>query len=72
MKIILTRHAIIRLLERNIDAWKAKEVVKNPSWQKRQKDGSIAARKDFDGKTIEVIYVLEGRDYVIKTAYPCE
>ena len=72
MKIILTNHAVMSLLLRNIDTWKAKEVVKAPSWQKPQRDGSVAMRRDFDGKTIEVICVIKGGDYLIKTAYLCE
>ena len=69
MKITFTTHAKTSLLFRGIDAWKAKDVVKLPSWKETQKDGSVAARREFEGQTLEVIYVVYTSEIVIKTAY---
>ena len=69
MKIEFSNHAITRLLERHIDPWKTKEVVKSPSWRQLQTDGSMAVRKEIEGVLIEVIYIEKGRTKVIKTAY---
>ena len=69
MEIIITTHTATNLFFRGIDGWKAKEVVKSPSWKRTQKDGTIVARKDFEGKTLEVIYIEYTNKQVIKTAY---
>jgi hypothetical protein len=72
VKVVLSHHTKYRLLERNMDAWKVLAVAKNPSWQQRQENGSIKARKEVDGECIEVVYIQEGNTRVIKTAYPCK
>jgi len=69
MKIVFSTHARTSLLLRGIDAWKAKEIVKSPSWKKVQEDGTVLARKTFEGKTIEVVYIQKGETYLIKTLY---
>ena len=69
MKVIFTTHASTNLILRGIDGWKAKEVVKSPTWKKAQDDGSIVVRKTFEGRTLEVIYVEHGNEQVIKTSY---
>lgn len=71
MEVILSYHTQIRLYERGLDAWQVKAAAKSPSWQKRQKDGSIKARKSFDNKTIEVVFLERNGKRVIKTAYLC-
>jgi hypothetical protein len=68
-KIILTTHLKTGLYFRGIDAWKVKEVIKTPSWKEMQKDGSVAARKEFEGRTLEVFYVVYTDKIVVKTAY---
>jgi len=69
MKIIIGPHTATNLYFRNIDGWKVKEVVKSASWKQAQKDGSMAARKTFEGKELEVIYVEYTNRVVVKTAY---
>lgn len=69
MRIVFTDHAKTNLILRGIDGWKAKEVVKSPTWKKVQNDGSIVARKDFEGKMLEVAYIEDDNERVIKTAY---
>jgi hypothetical protein len=69
MKIILSTHVETNLYFRGIDGWKVKEVVKSPSWKRTQKDGTMATRRVFEGRTLEVIYAQHDNIQVIITAY---
>ena len=69
MKIILSDHTEANLVIRGIDGWKVKEVAKSATWKKIQDDGTIAARKDFEGKMLEVIYAEYPKKKIIITAY---
>jgi len=44
-------------------------VVKSASWKRTEKDGSIVARKTFEGKTLEVVYNEYDNKRIIVTAY---
>lgn len=69
MKIIFTIHLETILYFRGIDGFRVKEVAKDSSWKEARDDGTIKARKDFDGKTLEVVYIEYPGKRVIKTAY---
>ena len=69
MKIILSIHTETNLYFRGIDGWKAKEVAKSATLKRRQKDGTIVARKSFEDKTLEVVYAEHENVRVILTAY---
>ena len=69
MKIVFSTHTETNLFFRGIDGWKAKGVVKSPSWKRTQKDGTIVARKTFEDKILEVVYVQRDNTQVIITAY---
>ena len=69
MKIILSIHTETNLFFRGIDGWKAKEVTKSATQKRRQKDGTVVARKSFEDKTLEVVYAEYDNVRVIITAY---
>lgn len=68
MKIIFTNHAKYRLMERDISVEVVKQVVKF-GMQKRNKYGMLLSRKVMGKKTAEVVYKMQGVNYIIITAY---
>jgi len=69
MKIILSTHTATGFYFRGIDGFQTIAVVKSTSWRMPQEDGTIKARKDFDGRTLEVVYAEYDNKRVIITAY---
>jgi hypothetical protein len=68
-KIILTKHVKIRIKEREIDKETIEEVVINPDEILPGMFGRSMARKNYGGKTLEVVYVKEKNNLIIITAY---
>ncbi len=70
MKLRLTNHAHTRLVERDIDLGKVRQVLMYPSSLKIQSDGTIIARKVFeDGRGLEVVHIVHQRYLLILTFY---
>ncbi|KKR91989.1 MAG: hypothetical protein UU42_C0006G0028 [Candidatus Woesebacteria bacterium GW2011_GWA1_41_13b] len=69
MKIILTKHVLKRLEERNIKGVWAKQCAKEPDFVFPAGDNKKAYLKDLGKNYLKVIIVEEGVNLVILTAY---
>jgi Domain of unknown function (DUF4258) len=68
MKIRISTHAQIRLIERGIDIDKVKKVISNPDILVPQFEGRFKVSKLLDDRTITVIYTKENNVFVVITA----
>ena len=68
MKIKVSTHAQIRLLERNIDIEKVKRVISSPDTSSNEFGGRIRVSKLLDDRNITVIYTKDKNVFVIITA----
>jgi hypothetical protein len=69
MVILYTKHAKLRIKQRELSTKQIEETIKGPdnilpSFKNRQ-----LLRKDFSGKTLEIAIVKEESDIIILTAY---
>ena len=69
MKIILTKHVLKRLEERNIKGDWVKQCAKDPDFVLPVEDNKKAYLKDMGKNYLKVIIVEEGENLVILTAY---
>lgn len=69
MKLRFTHHAQYRMDERGISVSSIKSVLKNPDRTEPVFGAKMLARKNIDGKVLEVIYVKDKNDFVIITIY---
>jgi hypothetical protein len=60
MKIILTKHAKQRLIERKINIDDVKETIDFPEYTIK-KNGKVEAYKRFGNNTLKVVYAEEGK-----------
>lgn len=68
MKIRVSTHAQIRLLERGIDIEKVKKVISAPDLLVPEFEGRTKVSKLLDDRNITVIYTKEKNVFVIITA----
>lgn len=69
MKIKYSPHARIRLLERKITRKQIRLTLLNPDSVSQVDRNRLVARKKLNGKTLEIIYVIENKKIIIITLY---
>jgi len=69
MKIVLTKHVRKRMRERGIPPASVKIALLRPDVRLRRADGRSVVVKFIQGRTLEVVYVVETSDYIIITVY---
>ena len=67
MNIRFTDHAKFRLQERSISTEAIKKTILAPDQRVRRSDGKVVATKSFVNYRIRVIYIMEGKTYLIIT-----
>ena len=65
MKIIFTDHAQLRMDIRGISEDMVKEALANPDSTGKGYKNRLLAYKTFNGKTIKVVYAIEGESSVV-------
>lgn len=70
MKIRVTTHAELRLIQRQIDIDNAKKTMTKPARLARLDNGRMKATRQLeDGRVLTIIYVEEKTQFVIITGY---
>ncbi len=69
MKIVLSHHARLRLMQRGINEETVKYVLENADYIKTTFEGRRIAVKQINGKIRSVIYVEEEDKIIIITVY---
>ncbi len=68
--IILTHHAQIRSVQRNISVSDIGECLDGPDFKESLEEGKIKIIKFLSGRNLVVIYNKIGNTYIIITIYP--
>ena len=69
-EIVLTYHLIHRLIERGIDTFLIKSIIKSGYIEKVQADGTILVKgHDYQGRVVKVAYFIKGGKIIVKTAF---
>ncbi|OGI65304.1 hypothetical protein A3A95_03280 [Candidatus Nomurabacteria bacterium RIFCSPLOWO2_01_FULL_39_18] len=69
MKLSFTRHARIRIIERNVRISYIKQVLKNPDYKSPTYKNAIRVRGRVGNKVLEIIYKATINRIVIITLY---
>ena len=67
MKLVLSKHAKDRTVQRKMDESMIKEIITNPDIAKVQEDGKIRVEKQYKNRKRSVIYKKDGPKFVIIT-----
>ncbi len=74
MNLKITNHCQYRIQERGISVEDIKEAIRNPDTKGEAYEGRTRVTKDFENRSIEVIYYKDGfkdrkEEYFLVTAY---
>ena len=68
-KVAYTSHAIVRMMERDIEQKVVEGIIDQPDYVRTALDGKKMAVKDVGDRIISVIYIEEERNIRVVTVY---